>query len=497
MVLGRHLLFLPVFDSIWPKLMSDGASSPTSEESDYEVSPALRKRLQQLFEHASQMMSKPKYDYDYAHSLLGECCRRNPANLVYVEKMFENLDLKFKGKKKGSVFSAFGGKGNVKKALAAKKWLEVISEGIDLLKNNPYDSVTLRAMVDACAALRFNEVGLRYMKNAMDGSPGDMEVMRHCARYLGKVGQFDQAISLWHFIEEKKRGDDEANKMISQLTIDRERRAQGLSTVTNRLDPEEAAKLRRKQLAAQEESGEAPPAAQGPLTEKQKLKNRIENNPDISSNYMMLIDLCCEEGKFFEADEVWNQAQAHFGDTLELIEKREELMMVKARHRFRLAEKQAAATPTPELLELVETARNDLNRIELEVFSKRNQRKPGDIVLKYELAVRLKRMGNFEQAEQLFDEVAAADDKHYAICHLNKGECLQSRKQYKAALAAYEEGLTRAENMSSDGLKLLLYRAGVLAQGLKDWVSASKNLKRLHKIDASYKDVKLRLDKLL
>ncbi|RCS41130.1 hypothetical protein DTL42_21375 [Bremerella cremea] len=480
--------------------MSDGASSTTPEESNYEVSPALRKRLQQLYEHASQMMSKPKYDYDYAHSLLGECCRRDPANLVYVEKMFENLDLKFKGKKKGSVFSAFGGKGGVKKALAAKKWLEVISEGIDLLKNNPYDSVTLRAMVDACAALRFNEVGLRYMKNAMDGSPGDMEVMRHCARYLGKVGQFDQAISLWHFIEEKKRGDDEANKMISQLTIDRERRAQGLATVTNRIDPEEAAKLRRKQLAAQEEAGgAAPPVAKGPLTEKQKLKARIENNPDVSSNYIMLIDLCCEEGKFFEADEVLKQALTHFGDTLELIEKREELLIVKARHRFRLAEKQAAATPNPapELLELVETSRNDLNRIELEVYSKRNQRKPGDVALKYELAVRLKRVGNFEQAEQLFEEVAQADDKLFPICYLGKGECLQSRKQYAAALAAYEEGLTRSENMSSDGLKLLLYRAGVLAQGLKEWVSASRNLKRLHKLDASYKDVKLRLDKLL
>lgn len=480
--------------------MSDGASSPTSEESEYEVSPALRKRLQQLFEHASQMMSKQKYDYDYAHSLLGECCKRDPANLIYVEKMFENLDAKFKGKKKGSVFSGFGGKGGVKKALAAKKWLEVIAEGIELLKSNPYDSITLRAMVDACAALRFNEVGLRYMKNAMDGSPGDMEVMRHCARYLGKVGQFDQAIALWHFIEDKKRGDDEANKMISQLTIDRERRAQGLATVTNRIDAEEAAKLRRKQLAAQEAAGEAaPPIAKGPLTEKQKLKVRIENNPDVALNYLMLIDLCCSEGKFFEADEALKQALAHFGETLELIEKREELMIVKARHRFQVAEKQAASTPkpTPELLELVETARNDLNRIELEVFSKRNQRKPGDVTLKYELAVRLKRVGNFEQAEQLFDEAAQADDKLYPICYLGKGECLQSRKQYTAALAAYEEGLTRSENMSSDGLKLLLYRAGVLAQGLKEWVSASRHLKRLHKMDASYKDVKLRVDKLL
>ena len=294
------------FDLAW--LMSTGGSFSISDDADYEVSPALRKRLQQLFDHATQMMAKQKYDYDYAHSLLGECCKRDPANLVYVEKMLENLDRKFKGKKKGSLFSGFGGKGGLKKALSAKKWQEVIAEGIELLKSNPYDSVTLRGMVDACEAMRYNEVGLRYMKNAIDGSPGDMEVMRHCARYLGRVGQFDQAIALWHFIEEKKRGDDEANKMISQLTIDRERRAQGLATVTNRIDPADAAKIKRRQ-ASQEEGGARPgtshlqerPATKIELNEKQKLKAKIEANPDDAENYMKLIDLWCSEAKFYEA----------------------------------------------------------------------------------------------------------------------------------------------------------------------------------------------------
>ena len=485
--------------------MSDGGSAPISEEADYEVSPAMRKRLQQLFEHASQMMSKPKYDYDYAHSLLGECARRDPANLVYVEKMLDNLDQKFKGKKKGSVFSGFGGKGGLKKALAAKKWQDVISEGIDQLKSNPYDSVTLRAMVDACAAMHYNEAGLRYMKNAMDGSPGDIEVMRHCARYLGRVGQFDQAISLWHFIEDKKRGDDEANKMLEQLTVDRERRAQGLATVTNRIDPAEAAKLRRRQQAA-EAAGEAAttsgpiemPTVQAQMNEKQKLKARIESNPDVAANYLQLIDRWCEEGKFFEAENVWKQAQAHFGNTLELIEKREDLLVMKAQHRLRLAEQQVTGTanPSPELKQLAETAKNDLNRLELEVFTKRNERKPADVHIKYELGLRLKRAGNYEPAEKLFDEVAAADQKLLALCYLSKGECLQSRKQYSAALQAYEEGLKYSDTLTSDGLKLLIYRAGVLAQGLKNWPSASRYLKRLHKMDPSYKDVKLRLDKL-
>ncbi len=480
--------------------MSDGGSFSVSEDADYEVSPAMRKQLQRLFDHATQMMSKQKYDYDYAHSLLGDCCKRDPANLVYVEKMLENLDLKFKGKKKGSLFSGFGGKGGLKKALSAKKWQDVIKEGVDLLKSNPYDSVVLRAMVDACEAMRYNEVGLRYMKNAMDGSPGDMEVMRHCARYLGRVGQFDQAISLWHFIEDKNRGDKEANQMISQLTIDRERRAKGLATVTNRIDPADAAKVRRRQATQQgnesTEVQERPATKKIELNEKQKLKAKIEDNPDQVDNYMKLIDLWVEEGKFFEAESVWKEAQAHFGDSMELTEKREDLLIQKGRHRFQMAQNQASSQSSPQLLELVETAKNDLNRLELEIYTRRSERHPDDLSIKYELGLRLKRMGNYEEAEAIFDEIALADEKLLAICYLGKGECLQARKKFMTAMEMYEEALNYADNLSSERLKLLLYRAGVLAQGLKEWSSATSYLKRLEKMDPAYKDVKRRLDKL-
>ncbi|MFN3153528.1 hypothetical protein [Bremerella sp.] len=480
--------------------MSDGGSFSVSEDADYEVSPALRTQLQRLFDHATQMMSKPKYDYDYAHSLLGDCCKKDPANLVYVEKMLENLDLKFKGKTKGSLFAGFGGKGGLKKALSAKKWQDVIKEGIDLLKSNPYDSVTLRAMVDACEAMRYNEVGLRYMKNAMDGSPGDMEVMRHCARYLGRVGQFDQAISLWHFIEEKNRGDKEANQMISQLTIDRERRAKGLATVTNRIDPADAAKVRRRQSSQEEGSSKSEvqerPATKIELNAKQKLKAKIEAAPDQLENYMKLMDLWVEEGKFFEAETVWKEAQTHFGDSIELTEKQEDLLILKARHRYKMAENQASAQSSPQLLELVETAKTDLHRLELEIYRRRNERHPNDLMIKYELALRLKRMGNYDQAEELFDEISLADEKLLAICYLGKGECLQARKKFVTAMETYEEALNYADSLSSERLKLLLYRAGVLAQGLKEWSSATSYLKRLEKMDPAYKDVKRRLDKL-
>jgi len=476
--------------------MSSFGSFSTSDEANYEVSPALRKRLQQLFDHAKQMTSKQKYDFDYAHSLLGECCKRDPANLVYVEAMLDNLDRKFKGKKKGSMFAGFSSRGGMKKALSAKKWQDVLAEGVDLLKSNPWDSVALRGMVDACEAMRYNEVGLRYMKNAIDGSPGDVEVVRHCARYLGRVGQFDQAISMWHFVEEKARNDKEAANMISQLTIDRQRQAQGLATITNRIDPADAAKARRKTSQPAQQQAEERATVRIELNEKQKLKGKIEAEPEQPQNYLSLIDLWCTENKFFEAELVLKQAFMTIGDSMELIEKREDITVQKARHRYRQAEQQAGAEAKPELVELVESARADLNRIEMEIYAKRAERYPDNLDIKYELALRLKRAGNNDQAIETFEEVAERDEKYLALALLGKGECLQARKKYVTALETYEEAITYADTLSAERHKLLLYRAGVLAQGLKEYRTAASYLKRLLKMDANYKDVARRLDKV-
>jgi len=478
--------------------MSELGSYSASDEANYEISPAKQKRLQQLFDHAKQMTSKQKYDFDYAHSLLGECCKTDPANLVYCEAMLANLEKKFGGKKRGSFLSGLGSKGALKKAVSQKKWRDAISAGIDLLKSNPFDATVLRGIVDACEALRYNDVGLRYLKNEIEGSPGNVDVVRHAATYLGRVGQFEQAISLWHFVEEKQRGDEQANKMISQLTIDRERRAKGLSTVTNAIDPADAAKIRRRptEAANSSEDSQERPAVKIQLNEKQKLKAKIEAEPETFENYVKLIDLWCAENKYFEAESVLRDAKEHLEEAPEWQEKFEEVQMLKARHRYRLAEQQAGANAKPQLLELVETAKNDLNKLELDIYTKRLEKSPSDSQLKYEVALRQKRIGNVDAAIDLFDEIAESDEKFLALAYLGKGECLQSRKKYVTALETYEEAVTYADTLSPERHKLLLYRAGVLAQGLKEYRSAVSYLKRLTAIDPNYKDAKLRLDKL-
>src|SRR5687767_3897031 len=83
------------------------------------ISPALRKKLQQCYEHGSKLLQQEKYDFDYAHSSLVECVTQDPGNATYVEAFLQNLQRKYNNNKRGALL-AFGGKGPFKKAVAKK-----------------------------------------------------------------------------------------------------------------------------------------------------------------------------------------------------------------------------------------------------------------------------------------------------------------------------------------------------------------------------------------
>ena len=92
------------------------ASPPCGREP---LTPAKRKRLQKLFEHASKQMAQESHDY--ATELFTECVLGDPSNLIYVQNYIGNLQRKYNNNKTGSKLAQFkerGARSAVKKALA-------------------------------------------------------------------------------------------------------------------------------------------------------------------------------------------------------------------------------------------------------------------------------------------------------------------------------------------------------------------------------------------
>lgn len=475
------------------------------------ISAALRRRLQQCFDHATKLMQQEKYDHDYANTLLTECVQHDPGNLVYVEKFLENLQRKYDNNKKGARFSGFGGRGPFKKAVAKKEWLEVLREGPVLLNTNPWDVATLRPIAEACEALDFREVELRYLKNALDANPKDAEVNRHCAKSLQRMGQYDQAIVCWHRVEEALKHDAEAPRMISQLQIEKTRAHGGFGdSARGKTGPGHVSPAGRAGHPATSAAAPAHPAAAGSgeessaeagkrdvhLTARQKLERIIHEDPTDLDSQLELAQLHLDEQRLADAETVLKRALAISGNDLKVREKLEDVTVLRHRQQLSVAERRATAERTRESQELVTQLRTEFNRLEMEIYRSRCDRYPNETAYRYQFALRLKRAGNYAEAIVQFSELVDKSPQSDAAS-LELGECYQMLKQYPAALKWYRHaadvgaGLTHPEVR-----KLALYRGGVLGAAMKDYELAESLFQALLNLDEAYKDAADRLDKL-
>ena len=62
------------------------------------VSAAVRQRLQSVFEHGKR--GSEKGEFDYAHERFTECLVEDPANLIYLQHLLDNLSRKYGNNKK-------------------------------------------------------------------------------------------------------------------------------------------------------------------------------------------------------------------------------------------------------------------------------------------------------------------------------------------------------------------------------------------------------------
>ena len=202
-----------------------------------------------------------------------------------------------------------------------------------------------------------------------------------------------------------------------------------------------------------------------------------------------------EEGRLSEAVDVLTKALAASGGEFRLQEQLEDTQLLQMRQQLAVAEKRAAAKGDEESQKLLEQMKTQYHRRELEIYSARSQRRPDDHKLKLELGVRLKRAGNFEEAEKTLMEVRK-NPKMKPLATYELGECLPQQQKYNNAMQFYARAVELTADADPNLRKMALYRAGVLAMGLKQYPIAEKYLQTLSKIDARFKDVLTRLDKV-
>ncbi len=473
------------------------ASDASRSRSPAPLAPAVRQRLQKVFEHGRRCVEKG--DHDYANQLLSQCVAEDPANLIYLQSFLANLQKKYGDNKKGARFSGLKIKSHrstLAKAAGKGDWEAAFQAGCAALSLNPWDTTTLLAMAKACEELGIDECQLFYLRWAMGFDAKDPVVNRQAALALERMGQFDQAIACWQRVGQAKPGDEEATRAISQLSVEKTIKQGGYDPAS--LSGGSAKDGPSMSVARLSKGGDQGTIDRQEKTQppEQRLTEAIKNDPAEINNYLQLADLLLHEQRFDEADQVLTRAmQASGGGDLQVRERLEEVLLRRTRHQLAIAEHRAGENSTDQSQELAAKLRAQTNQVELEVFAARADRDPQNPRLQYELGLRFKRAGKFKEAIPPL-QAARSDSKRKPLVLLDLGECFQKIEQYKLALSHYEQAIEAAEEPASDTRKLALYRAGVLSTGLRELDRAERHLSELAGIDFSYRDVADRLDNL-
>ena len=376
-----------------------------------------------------------------------------------------------------SALLSAGGRAGMKRAGSNAQWRDVIKQGVEILKSNPADHACLLAMAEACGNLMFVECQAVYLRAALDANPADAEVNRQCGRFAASQGNFDQAIECWRRIARIKGLAEEAEREIAQLSVDKTISA-GKGLVGR---------------GGNQAAATAEPAKAG--DRRAELMQSVRDNPADIEGTLELADLFEQDGRIDEAEKLLTRALAASGNELKVREHVEDRQLRWAKSKVMIAEQRLAGSDTAENRETVDKLKRAQLRQELEIFGTRCSRYPENLTWKYELALRLKAAGKFPEAIRHF-QAALKDVRRKGAISLELGECFQSIKQYPLAMQNYEAAVELLTDRELDLRKRALYRAGVLAAGLKDLDAAQKHLSAVAGLDYGYRDVAERLDKL-
>lgn len=466
---------------------TDTPDQPDDSSGRQPIAPQMRRMLQQMFEHGSR--SSAQGQFDYATEMFTKCVLADPGNLVYVQSFLGNLQKKYSNNKTGVKLAGIrgaGSKGSIKKAGLKKEWNDVLKSGVELLKLNPWDAATLGDMAYACEQLQYDEAQLVWLKGALDADIRDPDVNRLAARAHARQGQFDEAIVCWKRVLQAKPTDEEANRGVANLTVERTIERGGYESAESSTDvmADKQARAERQGTGGQRASPE------------QQLEKLIAKEPQELSRYLELSELHLKQEKFEEAEKVLARAVDVSGGSIDMKERLEDVQLKRARAQVIIAKKQAENQKTPEANSLYQQMTAELNNKELEVYRNRCDRYPANLGFRYEMGVRLMRARNFGEAIKTFQE-ARGDLKRKGQVAFSLGVCFESIKQYKLAMNNYIAAIAELAERDMDQRKLALYRAATLAMDrLLDLEAAEKYLTELAELDFGYRDVSERLDKL-
>lgn len=450
-----------------------------------------------FFQTGNQAISSQ--NWEYAVSMLTQCVKLVPDNLMYRQLLRSSQRKKLGDDKKkvGMMVKpkVMAVQNKVKNARKKELWDEVDQIAEQGLALNPWDGFLNAAVGDACNERGYEDVAIFCYQVAIskDVEPENKKYLYMLAELLKAKGRYDEAIAVLTKIQKIDPLDQDVRAVIAQTRGDQAIDKGGYEDAKGTRDVTEAELNKRlKRGEKQEEKADAP----GMSTEAD-LQHAIRKDPENRDLYVKLGDYYRREGRYDDTLEQYTKANELAGGDSSLKEIMEDVELEKMNKEF--DELSMAASRNKEDKELRKKAKEMGRHLldqEIDIMSKRVKRYPADMKLKYELARRYRRLERWSEAIPLLQQ-ASTDPRLEVDALVGLGKCFLKDQRPQMALRQFKKVEPKLNSHDRpDTFKEVHYYMGRLEEQASNRAAAQDHYSEVLAADYDYRDVRARLERL-
>lgn len=459
-----------------------------------ELTPEQQRKRQVAivcFKKATEAMSKE--NWDYAIEMLGQCAQLSPDNVAYRQQLRGCQYRKYKNNGSGASMASMrlmGVRSKVKKFRSAKNWVEMDKAAEEGLLVNPWDGQLNADLGEAAIEQGNYDVAVYAWEQAAKAEPKSKEFWKGLASAKELKHDYTGAENCWRKIYELDPMDGFARSQIGGMATKGLMHKSGMQTAESGREVQQGYEesVTGRRPASQEAVNTDDPVA--------VLEREIRKSPTNKDNYSKLADLHRRDGRLEQALDWFIKGYQAFGDET-LREMGEDVRLDMLRKNLETARQKSKRNPDDEhLREGVAALNKELLDQEMEVFGRRVERYPRDMRLKLELAQRLMKIQQPQQATKLLQQ-ASSDVRIEGPVLLLLGKCFLQQKQNVLAMRQFEKAVLKFNAADTpDQFVECHYLLGRIKEETKDVDGSVVHYTEVIGVDYEYKDARTRLEKL-
>ena len=436
-----------------------------------------------------------KENWDYAIEMFGKSVSLVPDNLLYRQTLRGVERKKYADNGSGAKMAGLRltkVRARIKAGRLKKNWGAIDRAAEDGLKINPWDSSLLFELGVAARERGFSEVATDAMRTAVANNSKNKDFARELAELLEARGDYNEAAKIWQRLAKLDPLDTHARtksmQVLTDNVIDRGGYESAESTRDTMADDEIARRLKTGGGGNADGPGQS---------EEADLVHAVRREPESIENRLRLGSHYRKNGKLEEAAATIQEALEISGGDPSIRESLEDVELDQLRKNLTLAKDSASRDDDQDQAQNnVRAINTELIRREIEIFSKRVDRYPNDLKLKYELGSRFVRVKNYVQAIPLF-QVCVKDSRLATGALTSLGKCFIAEKKGKLAKRQFEKAAESVDQLDEPDLyKEVHYWLARLLEEDGDQSSAEHHYTEVLAVDYEYKDALSRMESL-